>query len=144
MAAICVHLCLSVVNYEIRIIPACLLSAHALSVGWEWCVQAVASGVGDCCRWEPWLLKYIIYEILHRKGRKVKVTMSLLWRRAPTYPAPAHQPYRTPRPPAPSPNVQPSQPPRQTPACCGPGAAPQYAHHHQRTTPYGPQPHRRP
>jgi len=61
----------------------------------------------------------------------------------PTYPAPAHQPYRTPRPPAPSPNVQPPQPLRQTPACCGPGAVSRYAHHRQRTTQYDPPPHRR-
>ena len=64
MLVICVHLCLSVVNNEIRMIPACFLSAlppflrwclrtgaHALSVIWEWCVQAVASAVGWCCRW---------------------------------------------------------------------------------------------
>ena len=41
---------------------------------------AAASIVGDYCRREPWLLKYNFYEILHRKerkGRKVKVTMSL-------------------------------------------------------------------
>ena len=44
MTVICVHLCLSVVNNEIEIIPACFLSAHALSMGWEWYVQAVASG----------------------------------------------------------------------------------------------------
>ena len=43
----------------------------------KWCVRAVASGVGDCCRWQAWLLKYTIYEIIHHKGRKVKVTMSL-------------------------------------------------------------------
>jgi len=30
------------------------------------------------------------------------------------------------------------------PACCGPGAVPQYAHHHQRTTQHGPQSHRHP
>jgi hypothetical protein len=50
MAVICVHLRLSAVNYKIEIIPACLLSAHALSMGWKWSVRAVASGVGDCCR----------------------------------------------------------------------------------------------
>jgi len=50
MTVIRVHLCSSVVNYEIRIIPACLLFTHALSVGWEWSVRGVASGVGDCCR----------------------------------------------------------------------------------------------
>ena len=50
MAVICVHLCLSVVNKKIEIIPACFLSAHALSMGWEWCVRAVASVVGDYCR----------------------------------------------------------------------------------------------
>ena len=38
------------VNNEIEIIPACLPSAHALSMGCEWSVRAVASGVGDCCR----------------------------------------------------------------------------------------------
>ena len=77
MAVICVHLCLSVVNNEIEIIPACLLSAHALSVGWGVMCAGGASGVGDCCRWGAWLLKYIIYEILHRKERTVKVTTSL-------------------------------------------------------------------
>ena len=60
---ICVHLCLSVVNNEIRMIPACFLSAppflrwclrtgaHALNVGWEWCVRAVfgAAGGGHGC-----------------------------------------------------------------------------------------------
>ena len=50
MAVICVHLCVSVVNNEIEIITACLFSAHVLSMGWEWCVRAVASGVGRCCR----------------------------------------------------------------------------------------------
>ena len=30
----------------------------------KWCVRAVASGVGDCCRWGAWLLKYIICEIV--------------------------------------------------------------------------------
>jgi len=29
----------------------------------KWCVRTVASGVGDCCRQWPWLLKYIIYVI---------------------------------------------------------------------------------
>ena len=38
------------VNNEIEIIPACLPSAHALSVGLESGVRAVASGAGDCCR----------------------------------------------------------------------------------------------
>jgi hypothetical protein len=50
MAIICVHLCLSVVNNEIELISASFLSANALSVGWEGDVQAVVSGVGDCCR----------------------------------------------------------------------------------------------
>ena len=49
MSVIYVHLCLSVVNNEIEIIPAYLLSAHALSVGWG-VMCAAASGVGDCCR----------------------------------------------------------------------------------------------
>ena len=47
---------------------------------WLFYIQAVASVVGWCCRRRAWLLKYIIYEILHRKvrkERKVKVTMSL-------------------------------------------------------------------
>jgi len=61
----------------IEIIPACFLSTHALSVGWDLYVRAVASGVVGCCRWMAWLLKYKISEILHRKERKVKVTMSL-------------------------------------------------------------------
>jgi hypothetical protein len=39
------YLRLSAVKNEIEIIPACFLSAHALSVGWGWCVRAVASGV---------------------------------------------------------------------------------------------------
>ena len=77
MTVIYVHLCLSVVNNEIEIITACFFSAHALSMGWEWYVRAVASGVGGCCRWRPWLLKYNFYEILYRKARKVEVTMSL-------------------------------------------------------------------
>ncbi|NOR60641.1 MAG: hypothetical protein GQ469_08450 [Methanosarcinales archaeon] len=52
MAAILVDSCEfgTAVNNEIEIIPACLPSAHALSMGWEWSVRAVASGVGDCCR----------------------------------------------------------------------------------------------
>ncbi len=50
MPVICVHLRLSAVNYKIEIIPACLLPAHALSMGWKWSVRAAASGVGDCCR----------------------------------------------------------------------------------------------
>ena len=44
------------------------------------CVLAAASVVGGCCRWQPLLLKYKIYEILHRKvrkKRKVTVIMSL-------------------------------------------------------------------
>ena len=53
-----------VVNNEIEIIPVCLLSAHALSMGWEWSVRAVASGVGGCCRQQSCLLKYIIDGIL--------------------------------------------------------------------------------
>ena len=77
MAVIRVHLCLSVVNNEIKIIPACLLSTHALSVGCERCVREMASVVGDCCRRRPWLLKYNFYEILCCKARKVEVTMSL-------------------------------------------------------------------
>jgi len=77
MPVICVHLRLSAVNNEIEIIPACFLSAHALSMGCERDVRAAATGVGDCCRRRAWLLKYIINKILHRKGRKVKVTMSL-------------------------------------------------------------------
>ena len=35
IAVICVHLCLSVVNNDIEIIPAYFLFAHALSVGLE-------------------------------------------------------------------------------------------------------------
>jgi hypothetical protein len=27
----------------------------------KWCVRAMASDVGDCCRWWVWLLKYIIH-----------------------------------------------------------------------------------
>jgi|GEM_PF-6707863 len=80
MTIICVHLCSSVVNNKIGIIPACFHSAYALSMGWEWCEQAVASGVGDCCRWWVWLLKYNSYEILQRKARKrreVNATTSL-------------------------------------------------------------------
>jgi len=49
-----------VVNYEIGIITACFLSTHALSMGCERYVQAVASDVGDHCRWWAWLLKDII------------------------------------------------------------------------------------
>jgi len=45
MAVICVHLRLSAVNNKIEIIPACPLSAHALSMGWESGVRTVASGV---------------------------------------------------------------------------------------------------
>ena len=60
MVVICINLFVSAVNNEI--IPACFLSAlaphfqrwclcmgaHALSVGWEWCVLAVAPGAaGD-------------------------------------------------------------------------------------------------
>ena len=44
------YLCLSVVNNEIELISASFLSANALSVGWEGDVQAVVSGVGDCCQ----------------------------------------------------------------------------------------------
>jgi hypothetical protein len=51
MAGICVHLRLSAVKNKIELIPACFFTAHALSVGWRWCVRAVASVVGDCCRW---------------------------------------------------------------------------------------------
>ena len=64
MAGICVHLCSSAVNNEIEIIPACFLSAHALSMGWEWSVQAVASGVVWRSRRRAWLLKYIICVML--------------------------------------------------------------------------------
>jgi hypothetical protein len=80
ITAICVHLCSSAVNNEIEIIPACFISNHALSVGCEWCVLVVASGVVGCCRWVVWLLKYINYKISHRKarrGRKVEATLSL-------------------------------------------------------------------
>ena len=43
------------------------------------------------------------------------------------------------------PTCSPHSPTRKRlPACCGPGAVPQYAHHHQRTTQHGPLPHRRP
>ena len=51
MVVICVHLRLSAVKNKIEIIPACLLSAHALSMGWEWSVRAVASGVVGRSRW---------------------------------------------------------------------------------------------
>jgi len=37
------YLCSYMVNNEIELIPACLLSTHALSMGWEWCVRAVAA-----------------------------------------------------------------------------------------------------
>ena len=77
MTVIRVHLCSSVVNTEIEIIPACFLSAHALSMGLESGVRVAALGVGGCCRQGSWLLKYKIYEILHRKVSKVKFTMSL-------------------------------------------------------------------
>ena len=53
------YLCSSVVNIKIKIIPACFLPAHALSMGWDWCVRAVASGVGGAAT-GAWLLKYII------------------------------------------------------------------------------------
>ena len=69
MAVICVHLCLSAVNNKIGIIPACFHSTNALSMGWERCVQTATAGVVGCCRRRAWLLKYIIYEILHRKAR---------------------------------------------------------------------------
>jgi hypothetical protein len=55
IAVICVHLYLSAVNNEIEIIPACFLSAHALSMGWKRCVRAVprvllgAAGGGHGC-----------------------------------------------------------------------------------------------
>ena len=39
------YLCLSVVNNETEIIPACFLSAHALSVGWDDGVRATDAGV---------------------------------------------------------------------------------------------------
>ena len=67
----------SAVNNEIVIIPACFLSTHVLSWIWEWCVQTATVGVVECCRQRPWLLKYIIYKILHCKARKVTVTISL-------------------------------------------------------------------
>jgi hypothetical protein len=54
------YLCSSAVYIEIEIIPACFLSAYALSMGWESGVRAAATGVGWCCRWRVWLLKYII------------------------------------------------------------------------------------
>jgi len=37
------YLCSSVVNNEIEIIPACFLSAYALSMGWEWWVLPVVA-----------------------------------------------------------------------------------------------------
>ena len=40
-----------------------------------WATASVV--IVGCCRWWTWLLKYIIYEILCLKERKVKVTMSL-------------------------------------------------------------------
>ena len=49
MTIICVHLCSSVVNNEIEIIPACFLSAYALSVDWESC----ACGSLGCWRLLP-------------------------------------------------------------------------------------------
>ena len=55
---------------KIEIIPACFLSAHALSMGWEWSVRAVALGVGDCCQRRAWLLKYIIYVMLFEVDTK--------------------------------------------------------------------------
>ena len=45
IAVICVHLCSSAVNNEIEIIPACFLSANALSVGWD---GGVCDGLGFC------------------------------------------------------------------------------------------------
>ncbi|MBC2747449.1 MAG: hypothetical protein HF975_10700 [ANME-2 cluster archaeon] len=51
--------------------------AHAQSVGRE----VVCAYCGLRCWWVlpagAWLLKYTINDILHRKGRKVKVTLSL-------------------------------------------------------------------
>ena len=52
------------VNNEIEMIPACFLSAHALSLSWEDGVRAAATGVGWCCRWRRWLLKYKIYVVV--------------------------------------------------------------------------------
>jgi len=63
---------------------ACPASAHpAAPHAQPHTLRLVAGYVGGglgCCWLLPagaWLLKYIIYEILHRKERKVKVTMSL-------------------------------------------------------------------
>ena len=72
IAVILVHLCLSMVNYEIKIIPICFLFVHALSMACKWGVQSVALGVLVCCRLWAWLLKYKIYEILCHKERKVE------------------------------------------------------------------------
>ena len=82
MAVICVHLCLSVVNNEIEIIPACFLPAHALSMGREWSVRAVASVVGDCCRrghscWNIILMKYCTAKNCYRKD--INVLQTALW-----------------------------------------------------------------
>ena len=56
------YLLSSVVNIEIEIeiIPACFLSAHALSQGWEGGVRAVTTEVGWWCWQWAWRLKYII------------------------------------------------------------------------------------
>ena len=80
---ICVHLWL-IMKLE-KFQPAFFLLLHSpypLLLNLIACAQllymrAEASVVVGCCRWRVWLLKYIIYEILHRKERKVKVTMSL-------------------------------------------------------------------
>jgi hypothetical protein len=64
-------------HYRVDLTLAFFLSAEALTVGWEMCVRVAVSGVGECCRRRLLLLKYIIYEILHRKVRKVKGTISL-------------------------------------------------------------------
>ena len=59
-----------------------LLTRLPLSLNFTACarllyMRAATSVVEGCCRRWAWLLKYKIYEILHHKGRKVKVTMSL-------------------------------------------------------------------
>jgi hypothetical protein len=61
------------VNNEIEIIPACLPSAHALSMGWEWSVRAVASGVGDCCRGG---MAVKIYNLLNTTPQSTQRTQS--------------------------------------------------------------------
>ena len=60
---------IKVIVDEIRLQSPHLLPLNPTACARMLCVRAAALDGGEGCRWWSWLLKYNIYEILHRKER---------------------------------------------------------------------------